>query len=377
MKPTVRTITGFLSIKDFARVDRLIGDILALSREYLRAGYAVQTVRITTDVLEHFRDPEADTDIRGLMEKLRTHDDVSYYHLGSVTGPEPFGGDDQKRLLDFFMTHQKAFMAVDAGRPAEAFDLCHTAASLCTALARIDPFECLRFGLFAGVNGSTPFYPASKVGRNSMKFAVGVQCANCAVEEALGSKGDRAMFETRLTGRLEREFAVLEELIPPPLKPRCIGFDTSLAPFPSQEESIAHAIETVLGQPFGSSGTLSMCRILTRAMKQNRIPKTGLCGLMLPVIEDNVLALRGIEGRYSLKELLLYSSVCATGLDTVPVSGDTSPETLAECYHDLVTLALTLEKPLSARLVLEPDKRAGDTVRYDWEFAAESRVFSV
>jgi uncharacterized protein (UPF0210 family) len=95
------------------------------------------------------------------------------------------------------------------------------------------------------------------------------------------------------------------------------------------------------------------------------------------VVEDNVLARRGIEGLYTLRELLLYSSVCATGLDAVPIAGSASQEDLADCYHDLVTLGAKLHKPLSARFFLEPEKKAGETVKYDWEFACESPVFGV
>jgi uncharacterized protein (UPF0210 family) len=36
---------------------------------------------------------------------------------------------------------------------------------------------------------------------------------------------------------------------------------------------------------------------------------------MLPVIEDIVLAQRAMEGRFTVQELLLYSSVSGTGLD--------------------------------------------------------------
>ena len=44
---------------------------------------------------------------------------------------------------------------------------------------------------------------------------------------------------------------------------------------------------------------------------------------MLPVLEDDVLAARASEGRFGVRELLLYSSVCGTGLDVVPIPGDT------------------------------------------------------
>ena len=57
----------------------------------------------------------------------------------------------------------------------------------------------------------------------------------------------------------------------------------------------------------------------------------GYCGLMLPVLEDPVLAQRAGEGRYSVRDLLLYSSVCGTGLDVVPVPGDTRRRRWSAC----------------------------------------------
>jgi uncharacterized protein (UPF0210 family) len=44
---------------------------------------------------------------------------------------------------------------------------------------------------------------------------------------------------------------------------------------------------------------------------------------MLPVIEDKVLAKKAIEQKFTLQELLLFSSVSGTGLDVVPLPGST------------------------------------------------------
>jgi uncharacterized protein (UPF0210 family) len=38
---------------------------------------------------------------------------------------------------------------------------------------------------------------------------------------------------------------------------------------------------------------------------------------MLPVMEDPVLASRAAEGCYTLRDLLLFSTVCGVGIDTV------------------------------------------------------------
>lgn len=377
MKPVIRTITGFIATKDFSRLDQLVETILAVRDECLWAGYEVQTIRITTDILEQNGGIDSLAGYESLLSELEDNDDVSFYHLGAVEREAEASPESEERLVDSFMSHPKAFMAVDAGSQEVSEALCLSGARICKSIAGRSPFECRRFGVYGGVTSSAPFYPASKVLANSMQFAIGSQCANLAVEEAVRAGGDVRLFAASLQERMNAEFAKIVEAIPSSLRDSFIGCDTSLAPFPADEVSVANAIEIALGKPFGSSGTLSMCRLLTRVMQNVDVPKTGLCGLMLPVVEDNVLARRGVEGRYSWKELLLFSAVCATGLDTVPISGRTSVEDLADCYHDLATLAVKLAKPLSARFFVEPDRLPGETVKYDWEFAAESPVLEI
>ena len=52
MKPAILTITGFISIKDFPQLDNLLRDILILKERCLNGNYEIQTIRITTDILE-------------------------------------------------------------------------------------------------------------------------------------------------------------------------------------------------------------------------------------------------------------------------------------------------------------------------------------
>lgn len=375
MKPIVRTITGFISVKDFSRVDELLKDISEVKTSLVNAGYEIQTIRITTDILDEVNNFDDLSEHHEFLERLEKEKEVSIYHIGSISSEEKLNSESEEKLVNFFLNHPKAFMAVNAGDNKESKKLCLQGARICKLIANKSPFECRRFAVFAGVKESTPFYPASRVFENSGKIAIGLQCANLAVEEAENSNKDVTVFEDKLKVRMEEEFGVIEKLIPQNIKDKFIGFDTSLAPFPQDDHSIANAIEIILGKPFGSSGTLSVCRLLTRVIKENNIKKTGLCGLMLPIVEDNILGRRGIEGNYTWKELLLFSSVCATGLDTIPISGQTSTEDLADAYFDLATLAIKLDKPLSARFFIEPNKSAGETVKYDWDYAAESPVF--
>ncbi len=98
---------------------------------------------------------------------------------------------------------------------------------------------------------------------------------------------------------------------------------------------------------------------------------------MLPVLEDAVLAGRTSEGRVRVGDLLIYSAVCGTGLDTVPIPGDTDGDTIGAVLADIAGLALRLDKPLTARLMPLPGKQAGDPVSFEFEFFAPGRVMEV
>jgi hypothetical protein len=98
---------------------------------------------------------------------------------------------------------------------------------------------------------------------------------------------------------------------------------------------------------------------------------------MLPVLGDAVLARQAAEGTVTIKDLLLYSAVCGTGLDTVPLPGDTTADQLVPLLLDLSALALRLNKPLTARLMPIPGKKAGDLTDFKFDYFANSRVMAL
>src|ERR1019366_838552 len=101
---------------------------------------------------------------------------------------------------------------------------------------------------------------------------------------------------------------------------------------------------------------------------------TGYSGLMLPVLEDSVLAQRWSEGTLKLDALLAYSAVCGTGLDAVPLPGDISTEQLAKIIADVASLAVKLRKPLSARLLPVAGKTAGQRTEFDDPFLVDATL---
>jgi uncharacterized protein (UPF0210 family) len=133
-------------------------------------------------------------------------------------------------------------------------------------------------------------------------------------------------------------------------------------------------LEALGGGEFGASGTLAAASAVTRMLKRLPFEQVGYSGLMLPVLEDTVLAVRASAGLVSVSELLLYSAVCGTGLDTVPLPGDAAPEELAAVILDVAAMAVALRKPLSCRLFPVPGKTAGQRTEYDSPYLVNGSV---
>jgi len=66
----------------------------------------------------------------------------------------------------------------------------------------------------------------------------------------------------------------------------------------------------------------------------------------------------------SIEELHALSAVCNTGVDMLPIPGDTPAETIAGIIADEMALAITLDKSLGVRVIPVPGKKAGDEVEF-------------
>jgi hypothetical protein len=147
----------------------------------------------------------------------------------------------------------------------------------------------------------------------------------------------------RLISKIEKHGQAVACIANTELANTCFGgIDFSLAPFPTDEYSVGGAVEQMGIPRVGLHGSLAAAAILTEAIDRANFPHTGFSGFMQPVLEDSVLAKRASDGTLKVKDLLLYSAVCGTGLDTLPLPGDTSAEQIAALLLDLSALALRL-----------------------------------
>jgi uncharacterized protein (UPF0210 family) len=239
------------------------------------------------------------------------------------------------------------------------------AAEIVAALARVAPqgVANFRFAAAANIPPGTPFFPVAHH-EGSDSLAIGLESPRLLRQAVMNRSVEQATQSIRET--LDKAFAPVAALAGECARTerrRFLGIDSS--PAPGMDSSIGEMIETLTGTPFGGASTLEACAAITAALKQLSVPTCGYSGLMLPVLEDPVLARRAAEHRFGVNELLLFSAVCGTGLDVVPLPGDTPAPVLARIIRDVATMAVRLNKPLSARLFPVPGKAVGEEVAFD------------
>lgn len=381
----VRTITAGVPLPAGADVRSLGQPLAMLARARSRfesEGYEVQTLRITTPAIVAATPAQ---DRRALADALVEMDAHAAEH-GVRIGIGPLLADDRldEALPDWaaglvsrarLMNCSIAVATPDGGVMPKA---AQTAARTMQAIARVGSggLGNFRFAAAANVPPGTPFFPVG-YHAGTANLAIGLEGAGVIGAAAAGAADSAAAVRAvrAALGEVCRDVERIAAGIAAEEQVRYLGIDPS--PAPGMDRSIGAALETLIGAPFGASGTLEACAALTGVLKTLEVRTCGYAGLMLPVPEDPRLAQRESEGRFGLNDLLLYSSVCGTGLDCIPLAGDTPVESLARIIRDTAALAAKWHKALSVRAMLVPGKHAGELVSFDDPLLTACRVLPV
>ena len=384
----VRTITAGVSLSgltDTSALVKAIDFLKSAKQEFVDRGYEVQTLRVATSNLYTYLGSHS---LNEALPYLMQFDRIAQrsgviLSVGQVLSPNTYSTG----MADWAADLVRRTKTISFSLSISSHELgIHThsigaAAEIIRALSKVDNGEAnFRFTASANCPAGIPFFPAAfHEGGNS--FAIGLESAGL-VEEAFahleaGSNRDAA--RQALKDLLEKNLRPVQELgekIGSGSGWTYDGIDASVAP--GLTASIGKAIETYTHQPFGSPSTLGACALITDVLKGLDIKRCGYSGLMLPVIEDPVLAKRAEEKRYTVEELLLFSSVSGTGLDVVPIAGDVPQELIEGILTDVAALSLKYTaKALSARLFLIPGKKAGERVSFQNPFLTATTVMDV
>ncbi|MGB2896526.1 MAG: DUF711 family protein [Anaerolineales bacterium] len=343
-------------------------------------GYDVQTLRIATPPPSEISTPVAPADRPDLARRLEAEifiQGIDYAAIGPALPDEPDGFRVLPKLLDATDTVFSSGIYAD---PTVGLSL--TAARACAraiheiSTIRDDGFGNLRFAALVNVPSGVPFFPAAYHRGGPPSLAIATESADLAVS-IINDASSIQIAKKQLVAAIETHAANLTrvtEVIARDHNFRFLGVDFSFAPYPEPQRSIGTALETIGASAFGQAGSAAAAAFLTDCLDSARFQRVGFCGLFLPVLEDTVLASRASEGTLTISDLLLYSTLCGTGLDTIPLPGDASVEALTGLLLDLGAIGLRHAKPLTARLMPIPRKIAGDAVHFDFPYFADSRV---
>ncbi|MBN1391006.1 MAG: DUF711 family protein [Candidatus Thermoplasmatota archaeon] len=360
----IRTITAGICL-DLHRVEDQLEETARFLHDardrFVSEGIEVQTIRASTQRWETFPLECMPIGVPGFvadMEGILRKEGIDFLSIGPATTPAAI--NMVPSIIE--ETTSTCCSAIIADRSGIREANIEKSSEVIREISKIasNGSKGFMFASLANVPPDTPFFPASYHEGSVPSFSIGLESGPLVYQSAQRTRSLKEF--TKLLGHIYNEkLTVIEGVANSLLEDlRYTGVDLSFAPGLDEGSSIALAVDRLIGAPFGSHGTLSACSAITSSLGMVRAKKCGYSGLMLPVLEDIGLAAGADIGSIDTQKLLLYSSVCGTGLDAVPVPGDTPISRISGAQRDVASLSVKLKKPLSARLLSIPNRNAGE-----------------
>jgi uncharacterized protein (UPF0210 family) len=377
----IRTITtGFsynphMKRDDFSKIAQITTNI---KNHFQKNNYQVQTIRMSTQPWSEYATSKSEllSQVKQLDQWMKDFN-IDYFNIGPTDQK-----DHISLLTEILNNSQNVFCTAHiCNKNTIFYDHIKEAAKTIKRNATLESqgFANLRFATLCNISPNTPFYPASYHYQRSPSFTLGFENSDLVYTAFKNARTTENAAEILKENLLEAYIPIeqIATMLSKKYNIRYDGIDTSISTSIKESESIVYACEHLLkNYQFGQPGTLSIVKIITDVIQHLPILRTGYCGLMLPVLEDHGLSVRNEEGCFSITDLLLYSSICGTGLDTIPLPGDISIQEIENILTDVATLSIKLKKPLSSRLMPIPGKKTGDKTEYTFSYFKNSSIMN-
>lgn len=294
-----------------------------ISKRFNDSGFEVQTQRLCSP------------DIAKVLYLDKSNDDGLLFSVGKLDYDEAL--KDPGRLLEA----NNVSFNVDLSD--EDIKIRHT--TLLTEIISKTPGATFNFTYTFNNQDSSPYFPSAVYKKSGV--SIGLQSTNLAegcdtVEEWL-DKTKEIWAEIIGIVSTEQDF---------------LGIDTSIAPIFSGNGSLIHFVKR-LGIDFNHSATTDTYLKMTDYIKNKCPMPVGLCGLMLPCLEDFELADEYEQGNFSIERNVFLSLHCGLGIDTYPIGVDEKPERIVEVLRLVQGLSNKYKKPLSVRFVSDGKAKIG------------------
>jgi len=332
-------------------------------------GFRVQGTRITTQPHAYYLKNLSVEESARIIKEMKEITEGHMFNIGPGIIDDIFDSVAIEKIINA-ETGTSSTIVIGTKQTGIHYNAVKACAETIKKLSKIDPSLNFNFAGIANVPSEVPFFPGGYHNRSYNSFTIGTEGASlfmkvCSeaksideAEKVLHEAYEREMqFVEKAALKIEKEVGWIFE-----------GIDTT--PAPLTNKSIGKAVEELIGSPFGTPGTLAVCSMMTNVIKGIDVKKAGYQGLFIPPMEDDILGKRAYD-YYGLSSLLSYSAVCGTGIDVVAVPGDVTVYELEKILLDVASMAIKLDKPLTARILPIPGKKAGDIVDFTdfWSFS--------
>eukprot|EP01135_Chromosphaera_perkinsii_P002276 Nk52_evm62s221 gene=Nk52_evmTU62s221 len=349
--------------------------IAATVKSLEEAGFEVQTSRILTNPFEEYMPEDGMVEAAVVVDEIMNDLDFQLMNVGPAKTVKAI--DQVPAMLKATKTIYASIAVPSPYEDENAFDISMAASAATIAVAKNGDTEsfklCSSFNMVPG----SPFYPAGYHSHGPISIAVGGQNADMVYEAFADAKADFdknggntiMKAQKKLKALFDFEYKKIENIVIESAKSQGIeygGIDCSIVPCVGDGmRTIVEGYETLGLASFGEYSTITISGLLTNVCKSIDVKRCGYSGLMLPILEDKLLAKYFSDGKFTVRNILINSTVCGCGLDCVPIPGDTSVKALSNLFIDTAALAFKLKKPLSARIFPVMGVKAGDRTTFN------------
>lgn len=324
----VRSICYFTDAPD----QKTVGRVNDLAAKISEGGYEVQTRRICSP----FENPKE-------LEH-RIGDRTILLGVGPVLLQQALD-----TLPSFYQADTVSF---NCDLTEEFITIAHT--QVLFELIRNKPGMTFNFAYVFNNAKSSPYFPSAAYERNG--FAIGLQPTDLSedcktLEEWLA----------KVKASWQRLYETFGD------NPDFLGIDSSIAPIFAGKGSLVNFVKR-LGFTFNESVTTDIYLQMTNFLKEHNPKPVGLCGLMMPCLEDFELADEYEQGNFSVERNIFLSLHSGLGIDTYPVGVDEDPQRIVQILQLVQGLSNKHQKPLSVRLVSDGKTKVGEKTDFQNQY---------
>ena len=319
----------------------IVSKLNELEHEFTQSGYVVQTKRLCSPQLipNEFEAQVSDTDI--LLG-------VGSYTLNHL-----------RDMLPNFYATKRVFFNLNLTN--ETISTNH--AQILFDLIADKPALTFHFTYVFNNIPSSPYFPSGEY--QSDGFAIGLQSTDMAYEC------------THLEQWFEKMNAMWKDIDAIANKHNdFLGIDSSVAPVFAGKSSLVNFIKK-MKMTFSQSATTDTYVKITEFIKKINPKPVGLCGLMLPCLEDFELADEYEKGEFTIERNIFLSLHSGLGIDTYPIGIDEKPERVEEILKLLQKLSNKYKKPLSCRFVSDGTTKIGEKTNFQNQYLKDVVVRSL